>query len=188
MTRGRSAVVLPGIHGSDEHHWQSLWESNDPSLARFTPTSWDRPNLRDWEVALTVAVTRCPEPPVVIAHSLATLLVAHWARTDWARRAPIAGAFLVSVPNPDSRDFPPEAVSFRDVPRTLLPFPALVITSSNDPYGDTSYQAKVASDWRAGWLCVGDFGHLNSSAGVGSWAVGRQLYTAFVAGLPRHGR
>lgn len=179
----RPGIVLPGIYGSDERHWQTLWQVEDPSLRRFAPASWDEPDLADWEVALDDAVGVCSQPPVLIAHSLATLLVAHWLSQDPSRRHDVAGAFLVSVPDPTSPVFPQAAHSFREPTRAPMPVPSLVVTSSSDPFGSTEYQADVARRWHSGWVCVGDHGHLNSASGLGPWKVGRDLYTAFTSAL-----
>ena len=72
-------ITLPGFRGSGETHWQTLWEAEDPSMARFWPASWDRPDLGDWIAALDRVVLAAPEPPLLVAHSIACLLVAHWA-------------------------------------------------------------------------------------------------------------
>src|SRR6478752_3811334 len=72
-------ITLPGIGGSGEEHWQSLWEKAEPRLLRFQPASWDKPELNDWVQSLERAVGGCEQPPVLIAHSLACLLVVHWA-------------------------------------------------------------------------------------------------------------
>jgi predicted alpha/beta hydrolase family esterase len=96
-------VILPGIGGSGELHWQTRWQKNDPTHRRFLPTDWNRPELEDWISALDRAVGAAPNPPLLVAHSLACLLVAHWQQIS---TAPVAGAFLVAVPNPQSQAFP----------------------------------------------------------------------------------
>src|SRR6266487_1405068 len=90
-------ITLPGIGGSDREHWQSAWEATDPGFCRFQPRSWDRPDLNDWGDALELAVRTSKKRPVLVAHSLSCLLVAHWAARS---KQTIAGAFLVSVPDP----------------------------------------------------------------------------------------
>jgi hypothetical protein len=32
-------LILPGIGGSGEEHWQTYWEKAQPSMRRFAPTS-----------------------------------------------------------------------------------------------------------------------------------------------------
>ena len=100
-------INLPGIGGSGQTHWQSHWEAENTSFQRFNPKSWDQPNLGDWVNALQVCVNGLKEAPVLVAHSLACLLVAH-AAPKIANK--VQGAFLVAVPDPDSPAFPNEAI------------------------------------------------------------------------------
>jgi predicted alpha/beta hydrolase family esterase len=117
---------------------------------------------------------------MLVAHSLACLLVAHWvART----RGRVAGAFLVSVPDPEGPSFPAAAHSFAAPPSTPLRFPALIVVSENDPYGSPAHAQQRAATWRAGMVTVGAFGHLNSSSSLGDWPEGRRLLAAFEASL-----
>jgi uncharacterized protein len=177
-------ITLPGIGGSGETHWQTLWEKADPSMVRFCPSDWDRPELNDWIAALDRAIEKSADPPLLVAHSLACLLVAHWA----VRRPhqAIRGAFLAAVPDPDGAAFPAvEAASFRAVPKTALPFPALIVASSDDPYGTIRYTRNLAKAWGAGFVAVGAHGHINSASGLGDWPIGAMLLEAFKAGLAR---
>lgn len=178
----RKMITLPGIGGSGDTHWQSRWEQTEPRFHRFVPASWEHPDLEDWVQALERAVADSAEPPVLVAHSLACLLVAHWAARS---TSPIAGAFLVSVPNPDGPAFPLDAASFRSVPSVPLRFASLIVASSDDPYGDLAYVGQRARDWQTGLVVAGALGHINASSGLGDWAQGRGLLEAFCAGLAR---
>jgi len=175
-------ITLPGLGGSGDTHWQTLWERADARVTRFQPASWDQPDLDDWEHSLERTIARCVAPSVLVAHSLACLLVAHWAA-----RFPraIAGAFLVAVPDPAGANFPPEAASFKQVPDRALRFPSLVIASTNDPYGAIEVTQQRARDWQSGLVVAGALGHINASSGLGDWPQGRALLDAFRAGLPR---
>jgi len=174
-----SAIVLPGITGSGPDHWQSIWEAQDSSLIRFQPASWDHPELEDWVVALDAAIDTASQPPFLIVHSLACLLVAHWSARSTRR---IRGAFLVSVPDPESPPFPPEARSFEEPPRQRFLFPALIVASSNDPFGTIDYSRSRALEWGAGYVIAGEYGHINGASGLGEWKQGRALFEAFRAG------
>ncbi|MBR0969424.1 RBBP9/YdeN family alpha/beta hydrolase [Bradyrhizobium japonicum] len=173
-------ITLPGLGGSGETHWQTIWERTDARFTRFQPASWDQPDLDDWEQSLERTVRRCAKPPVLVAHSLACLLVAHWAA-----RLPsaIAGAFLVAVPDPDGANFPVQAVSFRPLPNSPLRFPSLIIASTNDPYGGLEKSEKFARAWQSALIVPGELGHINASSGLGAWPQGRALLDAFRAGL-----
>ena len=173
-------VILPGIGGSGELHWQTRWEKSNPQCRRFQPADWNRPELKDWISALDRAVAAAPKPLLLVAHSLACLLVAHWQQ---ASTAPVAGAFLVAVPNPQSEAFPVEAASFADPPPSRFRFPSLVIASANDPYGTIEYARGRANQWGSGIVEVGELGHINEASGLEDWPQGKALLTAFAAGI-----
>lgn len=173
-------VILPGIGGSGELHWQTRWEKTNPRYRRFQPTDWNRPDLEDWISALDRAVGTASKPPVLVAHSLACLLVAHWQLVS---TAPVTGAFLVAVPNPQSEAFPTEAASFANPPPSKFRFPSLIIASANDPYGTIEHARERASQWGSGIVEVGELGHVNEASGLGDWPQGKALLVAFAAGV-----
>lgn len=178
---GATFITLPGIGGSGEQHWQSKWERDDASFKRFEPESWDQPELENWVASVDRAVASAVDRPILVAHSLACLLVAHWAARSSAGR--VAGAFLVSVPDPTGAKFPAAASSFRAAPTVSLPFPALIIASTNDPYGTIEYSRRRATEWNASIIELGPLGHINAASNLGDWAQGRALLEAFSAGL-----
>lgn len=169
-------ITLPGVGGSGESHWQTLWERSDRSIKRFQPSDWDRPQLADWCNALQNAVDAAEQPIVVIAHSLSCLLLVHWAA-----RSPssVAGAMLVAVPDPDAAGFPAEANSFRSVPAGTLRFPSIIVASTNDPYAGFGYAQRRATEWNSRLVNVGARGHINTSSNLGNWPAGRTILTDF---------
>ena len=172
-------VILPGIGGSGELHWQTHWERTDPRCRRFQPADWDKPERADWIDALDRSIATASKPPLLVAHSLACLLVAHWQQASTAR---IAGAFLVAVPNPHAPPFPVEAAAFADPPSNKFRFPSLIVASSNDPYGTIEHGRGKAEQWGSGIVEVGALGHLNAASGLDDWPQGKALLTAFAAG------
>lgn len=174
-------ITLPGIGGSGPLHWQTLWEEGSAEFTRFLPSSWDEPRLDDWVRALDAAVAASPTPPMLVAHSLACLLVAHWqVRSELA----VAGAMLVAVPDPSGLSFPAEASSFVDPPEQRFRFPSLIVASGNDPYGTMSHTRSRAAQWGSRLIEAGDLGHINAASGLGAWPAGRAILSEFVAGLP----
>jgi predicted alpha/beta hydrolase family esterase len=171
-------IHLPGIGGSGKSHWQTCWEETNPAIRRFRPANWDQPDLEDWIGALERAVREARTPPVLVAHSLACLLVAHWHQ---ASSSPIKGAFLVSVPDPSSPAFPSQAAGFAKVPQRRFSFPSLIVASSNDPYGSLSYANSRAQQWGSALTAIGAFGHINDQSGLGDWPEGHALLTDFAA-------
>ncbi|MFD4599533.1 RBBP9/YdeN family alpha/beta hydrolase [Streptomyces sp. NPDC058464] len=178
-------VIIPGIDGSDERHWQSRWERAwGEAAVRIAPRSWARPELRDWVAAVQsayeVAVARDGRAEggadgrvALVAHSLGCWAAAEWLA--WARPAEVT-AFLAAPPDPRGPAFPGAAApTFLELSARPLPGPALVVASEDDPYADATASAALASGWRVPWHSVGAHGHLNSASGLGDWPVGRQL-------------
>ncbi|HXK17708.1 MAG TPA: alpha/beta hydrolase, partial [Polyangiaceae bacterium] len=152
-------------------HWQSRWQALEPSFRRVTMPDWDRPDLETWLAVLDAAVKAEAAEPVIVAHSLGCLAVAHFA----ARGGRVRAALLVAVPEPGGPAWPEEAQSFAAVPLTPLPFPTLVVASRDDPYGSFEYAAKCAKAWGSALHDAGPAGHINAHSGLGDWAAGRKL-------------
>lgn len=179
-------IVLPGIQGSGANHWQTHWEASLANARRFQPSDWDRPDLADWMDALSRAVDEADEPPLLVAHSLACLLVPHWVARAGSPAHKVRGAFLVAVPDPDGSAFPrAEAPDFRDVPPVRFPFPALIVASTDCPYGNSEHTNRRAREWDAAVVVAGALGHINAASGLGDWPQGAALFTAFAAGTAR---
>ncbi len=174
----RDIIIVPGIGGSGEAHWQSRWEMTDPNMRRFSPSNWDQPDLEDWIAALDRAAAQSTAKPLVVAHSLSCLLVAHWAHRGRPRAS---GALLVAPPDPCSLAFPSEAVGFANPPVTTLPFPSLVIASSDDPFGSLNYARTTANGWGSEFMDIGPRGHINGTSGLGDWPEGRAALAALEA-------
>ena len=64
-----------------------------------------------------------------------------------------------------------------------MPGPAIVVCSDDDPYSSPVATARMSRGWQVPHVSVGAAGHLNSASGLGDWDTGRNLLTAFVAGM-----
>lgn len=164
-------LILPGIGGSGPEHWQSRWEALEPAYRRVEMPDWDRPELEVWLARLDAAVKAAQAAPVIVAHSLGCLAVAHWAARGGQARA----ALLVAVPDPAGPLYPDEAASFAAVPSVPLGFPSHVVASKNDPYGGCEFAQRMARAWGSEFTDVGAQGHINADSGLGDWPFGRQL-------------
>lgn len=173
-------IVLPGLGGSGEGHWQTLWERQDPGMRRFQPSSWDKPELTDWIAALEREIARSQTPPILIAHSLACQLIAHWAPL---RKTAILGAFLVAPPDPTGEVYLAEAGSFAQPPRRQLPFPSLLVASTDDPFGSFDHARDSAEIWGSAFVDIGPRGHINAASGLGDWPEGKAIFERFRAHL-----
>jgi len=166
-------LILPGIRSSDQNHWQTLWESANPEFVRVQQRDWNRPVCHEWVNVLERAVAETSKSPVLVAHSLGCLCVAHWAARTSLK---IKGALLVAPPNPEGVGFPSEATGFSPVPLVLFGFPSILIASSNDPYGSLEFARACALGWGSRFVNIGAAGHINSESGLGDWPEGLMFY------------
>jgi predicted alpha/beta hydrolase family esterase len=166
-------LILPGYADSGPDHWQSHWERADPACRRVVQDDWLQPRLEDWLAALDRYLAGCVEPPVLAAHSLACALVAHWA----GRARPTArGALLVAPADVDSpRRTPEEVRNFSPIPLVRLPFPSIVVASTNDPFVSLDRATVFAAAWGSRLVRIERAGHINADAGFGPWPEGRAL-------------
>ncbi len=177
----RITLVLPGYLGSGAGHWQTRWEASNPSFVRVQMPDWDHPDRDAWCRTLDAAVTAADAPVVFAAHSLGCLTAAFWAShyASAAQLAKVAGALLVALPDPAGTQFPQDANGFAPVPLARLPFPGIVVASSDDPYGGVPFSQTCASAWGSRWIGVGARGHINADSGLGDWDEGREWVASF---------
>lgn len=175
-----SVLILPGLGNSGPEHWQTLWQAAY-GYQRVEQAEWDKPKLPDWLAQLEQAVARADAKVVLVAHSLACSLVAHFAQLPSAD-AKVLGAFLVSPADVETpRCTPSETRCFSPIPLGRLPFPAHVVTSSNDPYVDRERAEFFAQSWGAGFTDIGPAGHINASSGLGAWPEGHAAFLSCLA-------
>jgi uncharacterized protein len=177
MSIDTPVLVLAGIGNSGPQHWQSLWQRRHPQWQRVNLGNWDNPDCEDWVRALDVAVEACLSPPLLVAHSLGCLLVAHWAHRSVLVPE---GAFLVAVPDPLSHSYPTKARGFAPVPMSPLAFRSLVVASSNDQLGSQAYAKHCAMAWGSAFVNIGQAGHINAESGHGEWNEGYALLQRFM--------
>ncbi|MEU4290992.1 alpha/beta hydrolase [Kribbella sp. NPDC026596] len=188
-------IIVPGLDGSDHHHWQSAWESSWlPNAARITPASWTDPDRDDWTTAIDHAVhhpaarssgqRRNPadDDVVLITHSLGCLAATHWLTTSPSPT--VRGVFLVAPPDPLAPTFPiPLLDTFIPFEAAELHVPAVLIVSEDDPYCTVDAANRLAIGWDVPLISAGRQGHLNSDSDLGLWPAGQDLLTSFLAGL-----
>jgi uncharacterized protein len=116
---------------------------------------------------------------VLVAHSLGCHLVAAWAAASRHTTA-VRGALLVAPPDVTREDFPPDMHNWRKPVLQKLPFPAICVLSSNDPFGSLAAGQATAAAWGARSVVAGPLGHLNGDSGLGDWPAGRALLAELI--------
>lgn len=173
----RPVLVLPGLGDSGPEHWQTLWETRreevSPPFRRVVQRDWETPSRADWLAALEAAVAESGEAVVLVAHSLACALVAHYAPQARGR---VAAALLVAPSDVDDPARTPDAVrGFAKLPLTMLPFPSVLVLSRTDPYVDFARGAAFATAWGSQLIDAGSAGHINAASGHGPWPEGQAI-------------
>jgi predicted alpha/beta hydrolase family esterase len=175
-----SVLILPGLGSSGPEHWQSLWEAAY-GYERVQQADWDHPKLPDWLSNLKQAVAQANSNVVLVGHSLACSLVAHFAQLAGAN-AKVRGAFLVSPADVETpRCTPSETRCFSPIPLGRFPFPAHVVASSDDPYVDRERAEFFARNWGASFTDIGPAGHINAGSGIGAWPEGHAEFLSCLA-------
>ncbi|MCB1997994.1 MAG: serine hydrolase family protein [Burkholderiaceae bacterium] len=178
--------LLPGWLDSGPDHWQTRWEHLHGDH-RVVQDDWEWPRRGDWMARLDQTLIDAPgassTPVILAAHSLGCLLVAAWAAHS-RHTAKVAGALLVAPPDTERTDMPPQLHNWRPIERARLPFPAIAVVSSDDPYGDADRMRAIAAGWGAQVVDAGARGHLNHESGLGDWPEGRALLARLAAREP----
>ena len=174
--RTPTILTVPGLGGSGPAHWQTLWEQGRTDTIRADLGCWTSPRRNAWVTRLDQAIRTARAPIILAAHSLGCLAVAWWAALDgqtWGW--PVAGALLVAPPDVDRADVRPELADFGPSPRLLLPFPSILVASTDDPYACAQRSFDMARDWGSHFVDAGALGHLNAASGIGWWQEGQAL-------------
>ncbi len=172
--------MIPGIAGSGAEHWQTRWERRYPGHARVEQRDWDRPELDEWLRSLAKAIDAADAPPVLAAHSLGCVLVAHAVRKAPALR--VRAALLVAPADVDTLAATmPVIGSFVPIPLAPLPFPTTVVAGRDDPYVAFERARRFAEAWGSAFVDAGEVGHINAASGLGDWDAGRGHLEALLA-------
>lgn len=170
-------LIVPGLWNSGPRHWQSLWHERYPQWLRAQHRDWTNPDKDEWVAELDAAVAACKGAPILVAHSLGCILVAHWARCGSPLK--VAGAFLAAPSDVEASSYPVDPNGFAPIPMEALPFPSIVLASSDDPYATPERSRALAGAWGSRFVDIGKAGHLNTESGHGAWLEGERLLNAF---------
>lgn len=173
-----TVLLVPGLGNSGPLHWQSCWETRY-CYSRVQQQEWERPVCAEWVRGLDEAVRALPGPVVLVGHSLACSTIGFWAQAHDTSR--VQAALLVAPADTEQADFPPEPVGFAPMPAQRLPFPSIVVASTNDEYVTLARAAEFAHNWSSRLVNAGALGHVNSASNLGEWPQGHMLLQELVA-------
>jgi predicted alpha/beta hydrolase family esterase len=173
-------LVLPGLGNSGVDHWQSYWCLAFRNATRVLQDDWEAPDLAPWLQRLDAAVAGGTRPAILICHSLACSLAAHWATRNHPGR--VAAAFLVAPSDVESPAHTPDSVrSFAPMPLGAFPMPSLVVASTDDPFVKAERAREFAKAWGSDYCEIPTLGHINSASRLGFWPQGLLLLGQLLA-------
>ena len=170
-------LFVPPWENAGAEHWMSVWQEKHPKIRRVEQRDWMNPDRDEWIATLDEYVCEQTRPVILVAHSLGTMTVAHWA--DKFKRK-ISGAFLVAPPDVEAANAPTEIKNFAPIPRAAFDFPSVVVASETDVYCALERAAIFARSWNSYFINIGKAGHINTKSGHGEWKEGEGLLLEFI--------
>ena len=164
-----NVLILPGWQNSGPDHWQSRWELFH-GYARVEQHDWQRPLRGDWIARLEDVLlgNDQSQPAVLVAHSLGCITVAAWAVHSQNTHR-VGAALLVAPPDVEREEIGGMLPGWTPIPLRRLPFPTVLIASTNDPFCRIDRARTLAQAWDARMIEAGPRGHLNADSGLGDW-------------------
>jgi hypothetical protein len=133
-----------------------------------------RPLRGDWIARLEDVILQGDAPVVLVAHSLGCIQAAAWAEHSRNTHR-VKAALLVAPPEAERDDLRQMLPGWAPIVRRPLPFPSVLVASSDDPYGSLEHASALAAQWRSTLHAIGPCGHINADSGLGDWPAGRRL-------------
>lgn len=166
-------LMVPGWQGSPPEHWQSHWQQVLPECVRVEQDDWLMPLRQAWVAQLQRQIAADSRPLVLIAHSLGCIAVAHWAaQASPVLLARVRGALLVAPADVERADCPVALRNFAPIATQPLPFPSILVGSSNDPAASAHRALQLAEQWHAEAVILQQAGHINVQSGHHRWEQG----------------
>lgn len=174
-----TVLIIPGLRDHVAEHWQTLLESRLAKVRSVAPAEIDQLNCANRVARIQAELEKIQGPVILVAHSAGVLMTLHWAVQH---QHDIQGALLVAPPDL-SQSWPANYPSpdllkkegWSPLPTPKLPFPSIVVASTNDHLAQFDAVEQMAKVWGSQLVNAGAVGHLNPAAGFGPWPMAEQL-------------
>jgi predicted alpha/beta hydrolase family esterase len=180
-------VIVPGLRGHVEDHWQTRLASRLPAVRVVESVGRPKRDLAGRVTDLQLVVEEVGGPVTFVAHSAGCLVTAHWALEH--STAKVRAALLATPPDlatPLPSEYPSldelRTSGWLPIPQARLPFPSIVAASTNDALGDYERVREISDAWGSRFIGVGPVGHLNPASGYGDWP-GAEALLDVLAGM-----
>ncbi|OOW10838.1 alpha/beta hydrolase [Acinetobacter sp. MF4642] len=174
-----TVLIIPGLRDHVAAHWQTLLESKLVKVRAVPPAETDKLNCANRVARIEAELKKIEGPVILVAHSAGVLMTVHWAALH---QHDIQGALLVTPPDlaeswPEHYPSPEilKNEGWSPLPTQKLPFPSIVVASTNDHLAQYQAVEAMAEIWGSQLVNAGAVGHLNPAAGFGDWPQAEQL-------------
>ena len=172
-----TVLIVPGLRDYVAEHWQTYLEARLEKVRSVPPLQIDKLNCAKRVDAIQAELDQITGPVILVAHSAGVLMTVHWSAKYQPRdQCQIKGALLVTPPDlhqnwPDNYPSPDvlRQEGWDPLPTEKLPFPTIVIGSTNDHLATLDAVTEMADVWGAEFINLGEVGHLNPASGYGPW-------------------
>jgi uncharacterized protein len=179
-------LVIPGYEGAGPVHWQSRMVGKLSTARIVDQPDWLHSSQSIALAQIVKAVDEATRPIVFVAHSLGNILVAQAVPelTDQGLIDRVRGAYFVAAPVARAvAELAKVDPAFGNIPRDPLPFPSVLVASSNDPFASLEDSADLALAWGSKLIEAGEQGHINTASGHGPWPEGMMSFAGFLSKL-----
>lgn len=166
-------LIVPGVGGSDEQHWQSWLQRQLPNSSRVQQ-NWQQPILQQWIEQWVAHVDNIHEPIQVIAHSFGCLTSLAALAQHPELQEKINNLILVAPANPARFSETGFAQAGQNTylnyfEQLQLELSSLMLISENDPWLAFDDALHLAEVWKFPYLNMGQVGHINVASGFGAF-------------------
>ena len=167
-------ITIPGLHNSNEDHWQTRFEISDPTgFKRVEQVNWDEPDCDAWIKKIESELKDFNHSELIlIGHSIGCMTIVKWQEKFGHR---IKGALLVAPSDAERENYPRYITGFTPIPNKKLPFPTIVVASDNDHVTEIERSKEFARNWGSQLVVLKNAGHIEPSSGFGNWSLGLEL-------------
>ena len=155
--------------------WQTQLEKRFDGVHRVEQNDWQTPTCADWVLRLHDKVMASQRPVVLVGHSLACSLIAQWAQQHSEAAQRVRGALLVAPSDTEADSYPQGTTGFTPMLMNPLPFNAITVASTDDPYVSVTRASAFSEAWGSELVWVHKAGHSNDQGGYGAWSEGVDL-------------
>lgn len=168
-------VIVPGVGGSEYHHWQSWLQRQLMSCSRVQQQDWNHPVLNTWiEACAQNLKAQTASELQIVAHSFGCLTIVATLAQYPELNAKVKNLVLVAPANPAR--FSPQGFAESNsqnyahyFQQLKINVPTTLLISENDPWLSFSDANHLAQAWQLSPINLGQVGHVNVASGFGAF-------------------